>query len=237
MSFVSSSTPSRQIVNELALIHELVPLQAQRIIELGCGNARLARGLLQQHPRCMVTGLEVDAIQHAKNLAAPADRLHFVAAGAQAIPFGDAGFDLAIMLKSLHHVPLDLMDAALAEIHRVLAPGGYWYVSEPVYAGPLNELMRLFNDEKEVRAAAQALLDKAAASGQWQRVQDVHFDVPVAYKDFADFEQRMLYPTFIDRRADDALVATLRELFAPHMTPEGARFVRPMHVTLLRKQG
>lgn len=231
-----SATQPRQIVNELELINELVPLQAQRIIELGCGNARLVRGLLQHYPQCTVAALEVDAIQHAKNLAAPADRLDFVAAGAQAIPFAGASFDLAIMLKSLHHVPVDLMDAALAEMHRVLAPGGYWYVSEPVYDGPLNELMRRFNDEKEVRAAAQALLDKAAASGQWLRVQDVYFDVPVAYKDFADFEQRMLYPTFIDRRADDALVATLRELFAPHMTPEGARFVRPMHVTLLQRQ-
>ena len=40
---------------------------------------------------------------------AAACRLRFVAAGAQAIPLPDASFDLALMLKSLHHVPLPLL--------------------------------------------------------------------------------------------------------------------------------
>ena len=71
------------------------------------------------------------------------------------------------MLKSLHHVPMALMDQALAELARVLRPCGWLYVSEPVYAGQLNELIRLFNDEGEVRAAAQAALDRAVASGRW----------------------------------------------------------------------
>ena len=88
----------RQLTNELILLNELVPLQAQRIIELGCGNARLSRDLLRQYPQCHVTGLEVDRIQHAANMANPAERLEFVEAGAQAIPAPDASFDLAIML-------------------------------------------------------------------------------------------------------------------------------------------
>ncbi len=53
------------------------------------------------------------------------------------------------------------MDAALAEIARVLVPGGWLYVSEPVFAGPFNELMRLFHDEQAVRAAALAALARA----------------------------------------------------------------------------
>ncbi len=226
----------RQLTNELILLNELVPLQAQRIIELGCGNARLSRDLLRQYPQCHVTGLEVDRIQHAANMANPAERLEFVEAGAQAIPAPDASFDLAIMLKSLHHVPLERMDEALAEIERVLKPGGHWYVSEPVYAGDLNELVRVFNDEGTVRAAAQALVDKAAANGRWDRVSDVYFDVPVAYRDFADFERRMVDVTYADRRFDEATRIRVQALFGPHMTEEGARFVRPMHVTLLRRR-
>ena len=34
--------------HELPVLHRCVPLRAQRIIEVGCGNARLARELLQQ---------------------------------------------------------------------------------------------------------------------------------------------------------------------------------------------
>ncbi|HOK11336.1 MAG TPA: class I SAM-dependent methyltransferase, partial [Ottowia sp.] len=92
--------------DELAILAELLPLADQHVIELGCGGARLARDLLARYPDARVTGLEVDAIQHAKNLAAPAERLTFIAAGAEAIPLPQARFDLALMLKSLHHVPL-----------------------------------------------------------------------------------------------------------------------------------
>ncbi|HPR44577.1 MAG TPA: class I SAM-dependent methyltransferase, partial [Ottowia sp.] len=51
--------------DELVILNELVPLEAQSIVELGCGNARLARQLLERFPRCRVTGLEVDTVQHA----------------------------------------------------------------------------------------------------------------------------------------------------------------------------
>src|SRR4051794_33706905 len=92
------------IEDELSLLAELVPLDGQRIVELGCGNAHLVRKLLARFPGSRVTGLEVHARQHAKNLASPQAGLDFVAAGAQAIPFPGASFDLALMLKSLHHV-------------------------------------------------------------------------------------------------------------------------------------
>ena len=228
-------TAPRLIADELDLLDELVPLAGRRLIELGCGNARLARALLDRHPDAELTGLEVDARQHAKNLAAPQPRLHFVAAGAQAIPSADASFDGALMLKSLHHVPVPLMAQALTEVARVLRPGGWLYASEPVFAGPLNELVRLFNDEQAVRAAAQRALDDAMHSGRWETVADLQFETPVHFADFADFEQRMMRPTFADHRIDEAMLAAVRERFAPHVGPDGAHFTRPMHVRLLRR--
>lgn len=223
--------------DELSVLNRLVPLAAQDIIELGCGAARLARELLVRYPATRVTGLEVDAIQHARNLAAPAERLRFIAAGAQAIPLPDAQFDLALMLKSLHHVPQSIMDQALAEVHRVLRPGGHLYVSEPVFAGALNEITRLFNDEQAVRAAAQAALDRALATGAWAQVAERRFDMPAHFADFAAFERRMLDVTFAERHLDGELRERVRARFEPHMGPGGAHFQRPMHVRLLRKSG
>ena len=223
--------------DELIVLNRLVLLAAQDIIELGCGAARLARELLVRYPATRVTGLEVDAIQHARNLAAPAERLRFIAAGAQAIPLPDAKFDLALMLKSLHHVPQLIMDQALAEVHRVLRPGGHLYVSEPVFAGALNEITRLFNDEQAVRAAAQAALDRALATGAWAQVAERRFDMPAHFADFAAFERRMLDVTFAERHLDGELRERVRARFEPHMGPGGAHFQRPMHVRLLRKSG
>ncbi len=228
---------TRLVTDELELLQSLVDLpQHSRIIELGCGAAHLSRQLLGRYPSCEVTGLEVDERQMAKNRLKPQERLHFVQAGAQAIPFADGSFDLALMLKSLHHVPLDLLDQALAEVHRVLQPQGLLYVSEPVFAGALNEVMRLFHDEEIVRAAALRAVHQAVASGAWEQVEEVFFETPVHYRDFAEFEQRMIGVTFVTHRLDAATLAAVRARFEPHMTPAGAHFVRPMRINLLRRR-
>ena len=231
-----TSTPSL-IDDELEVLADLLPLAGQRIVELGCGAAQLSRALLARHADSRVTALEVDERQHAKNLAAPQARLDFVAAGAQAIPCPDASFDLALMLKSLHHVPLPLLTQALGEVARVLRPGGHLYVSEPVYGGAFNEVIRIFNDEGVVRSAAQAALDEALRSGCWIQVAERRFEMQVRFRDFADFEQRMMRPTFADHRIDDDKLAAARAAFEPHVGPDGARFTRPMHVRLLRRLG
>ena len=225
------------IDDELTLLETLVQLQGARLVEAGCGAAPLARELLRRHPDAELVGLEVDERQLAKNLLAPAERLRFECAGAQDIPFADARFDGALMLKSLHHVPMPLMDRALAELARVLRPGGWLYVSEPVYAGPFNELVRLYNDEGEVRAAAQAALDRALASGAWQPLAERRFALPRRFANFDEFEQRSMRPTFADHGITDEMVARVRALFLPHLGPDGARFEQPMHVRVLRKVG
>lgn len=223
--------------DELDLLADLVPLNGQRIIELGCGNARLARALLQRHAGSQLVGLEVDAVQHAKNIANPQERLLFMAGSAEAIPFPDTSFDGAMMLKSLHHVPLDGMDQALAEVARVLKPGGWFYVSEPIFGGALNEIVRLYNDENTVRRAAQAALDRALAAGRfWEFAAERRFAQPAHFRDWTEFEQRMLYPSFADHFITPALAERVRAAFMSHMTADGAHFVRPMHVRVLRRK-
>ena len=224
------------ITDELELLLSLVNLdQSPHIIELGCGAAHLSRKLLARFPACEVSALEVDERQHAKNLAKPQAGLHFLQAGAQAIPFDAEQFDLALMLKSLHHIPLDLLDLALGEVWRVLKPGGLLYVLEPVFAGSHNEIMRLFHDEEQVLAAALRALQRALASEAWQQKAEVFFDMPVKYRDFADFEQRVIGVTYLDHNLDASTLAAVRSRFEQHMSTGGAYFERPMRVNLIRK--
>ena len=161
--------------------------------------------------------------------------LRFVVGGAEAIPFPDASFDLALMLKSLHHVPPALLAQALSEAARVLRPAGHLYVCEPVYDGAFNEVIRLFNDEGDVRAATPAALDAALRRGVWEQVAERRFAMPVRFSDFADFEQRMMRPTYADHRIDAAKLGAVRVAFERHRGPDGAQFTRPMHVRLLRR--
>ena len=224
------------VADELDLLGALVPLAGKNIIELGCGEARLARALAIRYPASTVVGLEVDARQHAKNLAAPQAGITFMAGVAQAIPFADASFDVALMLKSLHHVPMAEMARALQEIARVLRPGGYLYVSEPVYAGAFNDVVRIFNDEGIVRAAAQAALDTAITSGIWEQRTDQRFETAARFADFSEFELRVMRPTFADHAIDVAKLAAAQAAFDPHCGPDGAHFKRPMHVRLLTRR-
>ena len=223
------------IDDELDVLASIAGLEAQRIIELGCGPAQMARRLIQRFPRCSIAALEIDAIQHRKNLGQPQAGIEFIEAGAQAVPFADASFDVAVMLKSLHHVPMNLLGQAIGEVARVLKPGGLFYVSEPVYGGAFNSLVRLYNEEGAVRAGAQKALDEAIGQGGWVQIDERRFGLSSTFANFDEFEARQMRPSYADHRLDDDKIARVRAAFEPFMKPGGAYFVRPLHVRVLRR--
>ncbi len=195
-----------------------------------------ARKLLSQGCAASVDAFEVDEVQRAKNLQAPAvPGLRFRPGGAERIDLDDASCELVVMMKSLHHVPGNLMDGAFAEIRRVLAPGGHLYISEPVYDGPFNDIVRLFHDEGAVRAAAHAALKRADHAKVLGIVAEREFMAPLFFRDFADFERRIIQATHSEHVLTDALKKVVRARLDAHLTPEGARFVRPMRIDLMRK--
>ena len=231
-----AQTTLRQVTDEIDFLREVVPLANARVIELGCGKAELSRRLIERGLVRAVTALEVDARQHATNVGSnPPSGLTFLAGAAEAIPQPDESFDVALMLKSLHHVPVDSMDVALREIRRVLVPGGYLYVSEPVYAGDFNDIVRLFHDEGVVRAAAYRALRRAVDNGVLDDVAEHVFDMPLTFRDFDDFVDRIVRVTHSDIRLPDAIADEVRTRFERHMTSTGARFVRQMRVNVLRR--
>jgi SAM-dependent methyltransferase len=221
---------------EIDVIARHLPLDGQRVLELGCGTAAMTRALAARFPTAEFVATEVDAIQHARNLAAePLAQIAFRADGAQRIDSPDCSFDRVMMFKSLHHVPVDLLDEALAEIARVLRPNGLAWLSEPVFAGAYNEVMRLFHDEREVRASAFASVRRAVDSGLLGLQEQLFFLVPNRFADFAEFEARQINATHTEHRLDARLLERVRAAFSAHLGPNGAEFRQPMRVDLLRK--
>jgi ubiquinone/menaquinone biosynthesis C-methylase UbiE len=223
--------------DEQQLVQELLPEQAH-VLELGCGKAEKTRLIAQSSKVASILALEVDEIQHAKNLQA--DRppnVRFAIGGAENIPAGDASADIVLMFKSLHHVPLENLDQALNEIRRVLKPGGFAYLSEPIFAGDYNDIMRLFHDEQLVREAAFAAVKRAVDKGWLQLVQQFFFTSRIRFRDFAQFDRGVLHASHTSHALSPALYEEVRAEFARHMTPEGAQFLVPMRVDLLRRSG
>ncbi len=224
------------VADEVAFLQSLVRLEGAHIAELGCGKADFARALIARAGVAKVDAFEVDRLQHARNLASAADgKLAFHMGGAEAIDLPDVSIDGVVMLKSLHHVPVQHLDRALSEIRRVLRPGGWLYVSEPVYAGEFNDIVKLFHDEGEVRAAAQAALRRAAAARVLHAEVEREFMAPLAFRDFDDFAAKVIGATHTEHVLPDALLAEVRRRFEAYVTAEGARFIRPMRVNLMRR--
>ena len=208
-----------------------------KVLELGCGAAWTTRLLVERLGAESVTATEVDRIQHEKNLGlTDLPRVTFRYGGAERIADPDGTYDLVVMLKSLHHVPVPLMDQALGEIHRVLKPGGRLYCSEPVYWGPFNDLMRLIEDERAVRERAFAALQGAVERGLFELEQEIFFESEGIYPDWPGFESRFVDVTHSERRIGPERRAEIRAAFEAHLTPSGARFLKPHRVDLLRKR-
>lgn len=227
---------SRTVCPERDVYSELLPLGSSRIAELGCGRAELTRAIAEEFPSTQIIALEVDTIQHARNLAiTDLPNVRFVAGGAEALPLDDDSVDLVLMFKSLHHVPSHLLDTALAEVRRVLVPGGLAYFSEPVFAGEYNEIMRIFHDEERVRAAAFSAIIRSVESGALEFVTERFFNAPVCFDGFANFEERVLGVTHTQHRLSESQLRAVRDRFMRHVTPQGVKFLQPMRVDLLRK--
>jgi SAM-dependent methyltransferase len=227
---------SHTVCSERDIYTELLPLADARVADLGCGRAELTRAIAEEFPTTQITALEVDTIQHARNLAiTDLPNVRFVAGGAEALPLDDDSVDLILMFKSLHHVPGQLLDAALAEVRRVLVPGGLAYISEPVFAGAYNEIMRIFHDEERVREAAFAAITRSVEGGALGLVTERFFNTQLRFDDFAHFEERVLGVTHTQHRLSELQLSTVHERFMCHVTPQGVRFLQPMRVDLLRK--
>lgn len=231
--------PSQTTVcNEIQLLLDTLPLTGARVLELGCGRAEKTRALVEGGRPASVLALEVDAVQHARNLAiTDLPGVTFQAGGAEAIPAADGTFDVVVMFKSLHHVPVAHMGRALDEIARVLRPGGRAWISEPVFDGALNEVMRLFHDEQAVREAAFAAIRSAVTRGTLALERQFFFHTRSHFADFAAFEARMIRVTHTQHTLSPELLAAVRERFSASLGSDGATFFSPQRVDLLRKLG
>jgi len=221
---------------EPEIYNRLLTLDGKHILELGCGHAEKTRAIATSGAGRRVTALEVDGIAHRNNqLSNKLPNVEFMLAGAQDIPLEDASVDVVLMFKSLHHVPMALMGKSMHEIARVLKPGGFAYISEPVYAGDFNEILSIFNNEEEVREAAFGAVCKAVDEGLFRLVEQVFFNTPRHYSDFNEFENATINVTHSEYSVDAGMHEQVRRMFEKHLEEDGATFLTPVRVDLLQK--
>ena len=104
-----------------AVVRELQGWRARRVLDVGCGTGILTSRLAGDLAPDVIVGCDfsLGMLQHA---AGKRSDLSWVAADAQRLPLAAGSFDAAVSTEAFHWFPDK--DAALAELHRVLRPGG-----------------------------------------------------------------------------------------------------------------
>jgi ubiquinone/menaquinone biosynthesis C-methylase UbiE len=198
-----------------------VELQGRDVVDIGCGDGAFVRALAKAGANA--TGIEVSeaAVERAR-AKDPANR--YLLGGAEALPLEDQSVDIALLMRSLHHVPEP--SSAFPELRRVVRE--LVYIAEPLPIGEYFELMKPIDDETEVRAKAQEAIANARG---FEHVRTIEYEVTLRVATFEAFRDRVLAadPERAERFA--TLEADLRTRFTP------GDYTVPMRADLLRSAG
>ena len=115
------------------LLRGLVGVENPVVLDVATGTGRLPLALLRERFRGQIVGLDLSRgmlRQARRKLAAYSDQVSLLWHDASCLPFSDGTFDAVTCLESLEFMPHPR--EALAEMVRVLAPGGVLFVTNRV---------------------------------------------------------------------------------------------------------
>lgn len=128
--YASSYAKDERKLNEFdlkMLMRALRSLQGKKVLDLGCGNGRLA-GLLKKRDADDVTGVDIseEMLRLAEKTGIYTSTLRADATQELSLPWNT--FDVVLCSMLLVHIPQKDLPTVCAEMYRVLKPGGDVYL-------------------------------------------------------------------------------------------------------------
>jgi ubiquinone/menaquinone biosynthesis C-methylase UbiE len=165
----------KQPINEIIHRRELPPLfsfldslpSPPRVLEVGCGRGYSLPIIIEHfHPqKIVVFDLDREELKEAEKLKREKqmENVEIRELDATSLPFPDGSFDLILVSAVLHHIKE--WRKAVSEASRVLAPGGYMILKEPLKKSfevkPINPFYKWYDGpvslftEQEVRKSLE----------------------------------------------------------------------------------
>ena len=158
----------RDYLNTPAFFDLLPNVKGMQGLDVGCGEGHNTRLLAQQ-------GARVRAIDIAEKFLAFAEEaeqeeplgIDYLVASAVELPFADETFDFATAFMSLMDIPE--LDLALAEVCRVLKPGGFlqFSISHPCFDTPYRRKSRDPNGEISAIEVGEYFQSRSGEITEW----------------------------------------------------------------------
>jgi ubiquinone/menaquinone biosynthesis C-methylase UbiE len=168
-----------------ALWPEAEPTEGEEIIEMGCGPGFYSCGLAERFPKTSVLGVDRSPSQinwaREKVLELRLTNCRFESDNVLDLSYPDSSFD--VLIASRLFTVLPDRRRAVAEMHRVLRPGGRCFIAEPRYAIwasiPLYAMWLLagitrfrngYREPSKARVLAPGEMDRLFATQPWRKM-------------------------------------------------------------------
>jgi SAM-dependent methyltransferase len=128
----SSAFGEGGIRKRLTALASLTELTGERLLDVGCANGSYTMRLAERFDRVDAVDVEPERLEEFRETIAgtPLEaKITVQHMSADALEFADDTFDVVTTIEVLEHV--NDLDRAIAEIHRVLKPGGRFLVTTP----------------------------------------------------------------------------------------------------------
>jgi SAM-dependent methyltransferase len=146
-------------------------LHGKTVLEYGCGEGWITRDLGMKGAVVSAFDISAEAVRQTRErveAAGVAAHCHVAEMGAERLKYADESFDIAVGFAILHHLDVKL---AVAELLRVLKPGGIAYFAEPLGTNPIINLYRRLTPQFRTEDEEPLKLDKLApVFNQFKRV-------------------------------------------------------------------
>ncbi|MCK6548616.1 class I SAM-dependent methyltransferase [Myxococcota bacterium] len=118
-----------------------------RLLDVGAGTGRALKQLAQTHPRLSMVGVDLSPfyVDVARERLAPWSEVTMLTANAEALPFRDAWFDVVTSIYLFHELPRAVRRTVVAEMARVVAPGGLVVIEDSAQLVESSELVFFMN--------------------------------------------------------------------------------------------
>jgi ubiquinone/menaquinone biosynthesis C-methylase UbiE len=131
------------------------------ILDVGCGTGKLLKSAEARFPGAKLVGVDaaMEMVKYAQT-SNPTGTIQFQQAMAEELPFPNASFDLVFSTMTFHH--WSNQTKGIAEVARILTPGGRWVLADFVASGFMRQVRSLLRlHQFPERAVLEGMLSHA----------------------------------------------------------------------------